>query len=95
MEPADMLESLEPLSAPGKPWRILALEFTAAAHVRAGDQAAAVEALTAVIEDEVSTPAVQARAREMIAAIGGEVPETAPASDEAPSDDVSNEGEEQ
>lgn len=95
MEPAEMLEKLEPLSAPGKPWRILALEFSAAAHVRAGDQDAAVEALIAIIDDETASPSIQARAREMIAAIGGEVPEPVSPTVEAPSSGVSGEGEDQ
>jgi len=99
MEPAEMLEALEPLSATGEPWRIPALEFLAAAHVRAGDESSAIEALTSLVEDEAATPAVQARAREMIAAFGGTPPEPSAALDPShsggASDDVSDESEDQ
>ncbi len=99
MEPADMLADLEPLSASGEPWRVIALEFTAAAHVRAGDEAAAIEVLSSLIEDEAATPAIQARAREMIAAFGGTPPEPAQITDlssgGASSGDTSNDGEDQ
>jgi len=94
-----MLETLEPLAALGEPWRIIALEFTAAAHVRAGDEAAGIEALTSMIEDENATPAIQARAREMIAAFGGTPPEPGQTAlqsgNGASSSDASEEGEEQ
>ena len=76
MEPTEMLEGLQPLSAVGEPWRSLALEFTAAAHVRNNDSDAAVDALSTLVSDENTTPAVQARAREMIAALGGTAPAT-------------------
>ena len=75
MEPSEMLETLQPLAMAGEPWRAVALEFTAAAYVRAGDTDAAVEALSTLVSDATTTPAVQARAREMIAALGGTAPE--------------------
>ena len=75
MEPSEMVEALQPLSVPGEPWRSLALEFTAAAHVRAGDVDAAVGSLSTLASDESTTAAVQARAREMIAALGGTAPD--------------------
>ncbi len=75
MDPAEMLEGLEPLSRAGEPWRSLALEFTAAAHVRADDNDAAIAVLITLATDETTTPAVQARAREMIAALGGVAPQ--------------------
>ena len=75
MGPSEMLEGLQPLSAPGEPWRAVALEFMAAAHVRNDDNDAAIDALATLASDETTTPAVQARAREMIAALGGTAPE--------------------
>lgn len=75
MDPSDMLSALEPLSAPGAPWRSVALEFTAAAHVRAGDSEAAIDALSVIASDANTSPGVQSRAREMIAALGGTAPE--------------------
>lgn len=87
MEPDEMIGQLEPLSAPGEPWRSVALEFTAAAYVRADQNDEAVESLATLISDEATSPAVRARAREMIAALGG----TAPA-DPAPSYQVQNTG---
>lgn len=95
MEPAEMLEKLAPLSASGQPWRKAALEFTAAAHVRAGDEAAAIEALTSLLGEEALRPDVQVRAREMISALGGTPPETVRPSEEAATNDNSNEGEDQ
>ncbi len=98
MDPAEMLSALAPLSVPGAPWRSVALEFSAAAHVRAGDEAAAIDALSSIASDANASPAVQARAREMIAALGGTAPEpvTTRAND-APTaeDDTSEEGEDQ
>jgi hypothetical protein len=75
MEPSAMVDALQPLAMAGEPWRAVALEFTAAAHVRAGETEAAIEALSTLFSDETTTPAVQARAREMIAALGGTAPE--------------------
>jgi len=75
MDPAEMLDGLKPLANVGEPWRSLALEFSAAAHVRNGDSDAAVDALVTLATDETTTPAVQARAREMIAALGATAPE--------------------
>ena len=92
MEPADMLDGLKPLSAVGEPWRSLALEFTAAAHVRNGDSDAAVDSLTTLASDETTTPAVQARAREMIAALGGTAPE--PVTQASQIDNVNSSGDE-
>ncbi len=91
MDPAEMLEGLQPLSAAGKPWRSLALEFMAAAHVRAGDNDAAIEAFITLATDETTTPAVQARAREMIAALGGEAPQATTPIESASEDAEGNE----
>ena len=74
MEPSAMLDQLQPLAEAGEPWRSVALEFTAAAHVRAGNKDAAVDDLTTLISDESTTASVRARAREMIAALGGTAP---------------------
>jgi len=75
MDPTEMLEGLHPLSAAGEPWRSLALEFMAAAHVRDGNNEGAIDAFATLVSDELTTPVVRARAREMIAALGGTAPE--------------------
>ncbi len=71
MDPSEMMDELKPLTAAGQPWRSLALEFMAAAHVRNGDNEAAADVFRTLAADAQTTPAVQARAQEMISALGG------------------------
>ena len=68
-EPASLLSRLAELSAPGAPWRMTALEFEAAAHLRAGDADAAIASLQSIIDDEAALPTAAARARELIEAV--------------------------
>lgn len=76
MEPDEMLERLQPLTMIGAPWRGLALEFEAAALLRKGEKDGAVETLRSLIDADSAPDSAKARAREMIAALGGTVEET-------------------
>lgn len=91
MDPDEMLERLQPLSAIGAPWRIPALEFEAAAHVRKSNPEGAIESLTALIEEDSAPPSAKGRAAEMIAALGGEPPETADAAPQPPQEEIKEE----
>ena len=71
MDASERQATLDGLTAPGAPFRSLALEQRALMHIEAGDRPAAVADLNAVLEDPASTEAVQARARQLIVAAGG------------------------
>ncbi|MCI4664333.1 MAG: tetratricopeptide repeat protein [Neomegalonema sp.] len=69
MEPAALLDLLRPATAEGRPYRPVALELTAAAHVRAKDLPKARAALELASKDAVATPALRGRAATLMAAI--------------------------
>lgn len=87
MPPDEMLDRLRPLAAEGAPWRPLAMELTAAAHLRAGDREAALATLADVAGDATATPGARQRSTDLIAALGGEAlgpdAEATPAPDDA------------
>lgn len=64
---------LDPISAPGRPYRPLALEQLAYLNVEAGETDAAIAALTALTADQQATPALRQRAAQMVTALGGEI----------------------
>lgn len=68
-EPSDLLARLGTLTAPGAPWRLPALEFEAATHLRAGNAEAAIATLQKIIEADTALPTAVARARELNDAI--------------------------
>jgi len=70
-EAPEVLDLLEPLTIPGAPYRLLALEQQALAHVRAGDTSVAIETLREIVQDGAATRDLQARARQLIVALGG------------------------
>ncbi len=71
-EPADdRIARLEPLTAPGAPYRVLALELTAYAQVDAGDTDAAIALFRDLVEDAESPQDLRQRASQMIVALGG------------------------
>lgn len=83
---ADRIAALEPLSAPGAPFRPTALEMIAMAHVDAGEAAKAVELLRQLITEPGASDGMRQRAGNMIVALGFPViPEEASTS--APSSD--------
>ena len=71
MEPDARRAALEALAVPGAPFRLLAMEQIAFTHVAAGDNAAAIETLRAVLEDAEVTRGLRDRAQSLIVALGG------------------------
>ena len=71
LEPATQLERLAPLTAPGAPYRPLALEAMALAHVSAGDTEAALAILTDLVSDSEASQDLRRRATQLIVALGG------------------------
>lgn len=68
--PEDKLLALEALSAPGAPFRMLALEQIALIRLAQGEQDAAVDKLRAIMEDAETTPDLRDRAASLMVALG-------------------------
>lgn len=68
--PEDKLLALEVLSAPGAPFRMLALEQIALIRLAQGEQDAAVDQLRAIMEDAETTPDLRDRAASLMVALG-------------------------
>ena len=68
---ADRRALLDPIAAPGRPYRTLALEQLALLSVETGDSAAAITALEALRQDQEATPGLRRRAEQVIVALGG------------------------
>lgn len=68
---------LEAMTAPGRAFRVLALEQLAYLSLEEGDSAAAISALQALLTDPESTPAMRERLMQVITALGGALPEAA------------------
>lgn len=71
--PEERIERLAPLTLPGAPYRTLALEATAHAHVAAGDTDAALAVLTDLLSDAEASQGLRQRASQLIVALGGSV----------------------
>nr|WP_214650045.1 hypothetical protein [Palleronia pontilimi] len=69
--PQDVLDRLEPLTIPGAPYRLLAIEQQAIAHQRAGDTDEALALLQTILGEDVATRDLRQRARQLIVALGG------------------------
>ncbi len=72
-DPADRIAALQPLTAPGAPFRILAEEQIALAEIEAGDTDAALARLQAMLEDTEASQGLRRRASQLIVALGGEL----------------------
>ncbi|MEO1610889.1 MAG: hypothetical protein AAFU55_00795, partial [Pseudomonadota bacterium] len=70
MAPADAVAAFEPLALGTGPYRLLALEAQAAAHLRAGEREAAIAALREVGEDETAPNGLRQRALAALSALG-------------------------
>ncbi len=69
--PADeRLAVLAPLATPGAPYRVLAREQEALAHLDAGDQEAAVAIFEALMVDQEATQGLRLRAAQLMVALG-------------------------
>lgn len=69
---ADRRAALDPIAAPGRSFRTLALEQMAYLSVEAGDTDAAITTLRALSQDQEATAGLRQRAAQMIVALGGE-----------------------
>ncbi len=69
--PSEIIDRLNPLTIPGAPYRLLALEQTALAHVRADETETAIETLRTILADDQVTQGLVQRARQLIVALGG------------------------
>ena len=77
MEPDAMLDRLGPLTVEGGVWRLPALEYEAAAHLRGGDPEAALSSLRAIIDDPQLPAGMEGRVGELIEAVEVTVEEEA------------------
>lgn len=75
---ADRRAALEPLTAPGRPFRTLALEQMAYLLIEDAKAPEAIAALTALLQDQEAPEGLRRRAAQMITALGGEVPQADP-----------------
>jgi len=69
---AERRAALDPIAAPGRPFRPLALEQLAYLLVEAGDMAGAIAALQALSQDQEAPSGLRQRATQMIVALGGQ-----------------------
>lgn len=70
---AERRAALDPIAAPGRPFRTLALEQLAYLLVEEGKTDEAIAALTALLTDQEAPGGLRARAEQMIVALGGTV----------------------
>jgi hypothetical protein len=75
---ADRRAALEPLTAPGRPFRTLALEQAAYLLIEEAKTTEAITALTSLLRDQEAPEGLRRRAGQMIIALGGEVPQADP-----------------
>jgi hypothetical protein len=71
MPAAERRAALDPIAAPGRPYRPLALEQLALLDIEAGNTEAAITALQALAEAQEATPTLRARVEQLITALGG------------------------
>lgn len=69
----ERIELLQPILAPGNPFRLLAVEQRAFAEVELGDTDAALASLQGILEDAEATEDLRRRARQLIVALGGQI----------------------
>lgn len=72
MPPDERIAALSALTTPGAPYRLLALEMTAVAQAEAGDSAAAISGLQAILNDSEASEGLRRRASQLIVALGGD-----------------------
>lgn len=76
---AERRAALDPIAAPGRPYRTMALEQMAYLLVEEGKTDEAIAQFTALLSDQEAPGGVRARSEQMIVALGGEVaPSTIP-----------------
>ena len=72
LPPQERIERLDPLTAAGAPYRLLALEATALARVELGERDVALAIFRDILADGEVTEGLRGRASQMIVALGGE-----------------------
>ncbi len=77
MDMESRMSELNALSAAGNPFRTLALEQIAMAQLDAGDKDAALESLVSLLDEAGVSQSLISRTRQMIIALGGELPSDA------------------
>jgi hypothetical protein len=77
--PETLTARLEPMADANEPWRYSARELTALAQMRAGQTEAARRTLIELLGDPGTPPNLVRRAGELLAALGGPVPDQPPA----------------
>lgn len=70
--PEDRIADLEPLTNPGAPFRLLALEQTALAEIERGGSDRALQILEEIAEDGGASEGLRRRASQLIVALGGD-----------------------
>jgi hypothetical protein len=68
-QPQAVIDRLKPFTETGNPWRASSLELTAAAQLKAGDKAAALDIYKKLADDLAAPEGVRARAAEMAAVL--------------------------
>lgn len=84
-EPDALIAELEPLAMSGSPFSLSAREALAIIAIRADDLDLAKSTLLSIIDDAFTSDGLQARATELFAAIGGQLPEAGNVADDAES----------
>lgn len=81
LPPAEARAALDPIAAPGRPYRVLALEQLAYLTLAEGNRDAAIAQLTALTQDQEAPQGLRRRAAQMVTALGGDLdaPVAAPA----------------
>lgn len=69
-DPAAVAGELSGFSAPGNPWRTVALELTAAAQLKSGNKAEARDSYKRLADDPTAPQDLKTRATEIIGALG-------------------------
>lgn len=70
-EPQAVIDRLDPLTIPGAPYRLLALEQQALARLEMGETDTAMETLQEILSDGAAPRDLQSRTRQLIVALGG------------------------
>jgi len=68
-DPKAAVDRLAPITASGNPWRLSALDLTAAAKLQAGDKDGALKIYQQLADDLAAPNSLRARAAEMVAAL--------------------------
>ncbi len=71
LDPEERIERLMPLTIPGAPYRLLALEQTALAEIEKGEPEAALERLRGILAEDQVSQGLRRRVSQLIVALGG------------------------